>query len=550
MKKYGGWTVLALALAGAVYGFTGLSSDSEDTRIPNPAKEEEKAESEADGAYEYGVSSDHPQATEIGMDVLDEGGTAVDAAVAVSYALGTLEPHSSGIGGGGVMLVQEPEEEPEVYDYRTIAPESGPVPDSGAGVPGFAAGMEKVHADFGSLSIKELIKPSIDLAEEGFTVDEVLEKRLTASSYRLPVKELPQFYPEGTPLREGEQFKQEELAETMQTIADEGAEAFYEGDLAGSVAEDVGGLEEEDFASYDVLEKTPVKGNFYGYDVYAPPAPSGGAMFIQSLEVTELLDLTSAEGDPEQLAYALGETNRRAHKEHQEYVGDPAFTDVPEEKLVEEDHMKELAATIEPGTLQEDFQSPLVTKADEDNHQNTTHAVIVDDDGTMVSFTNTISNFFGDGIYTNGFFMTNQLRNFSSSEDSPNSPEKGKRSNSYMVPSILSYEGRPVIGIGSAGGRRIPSVVTQVLTRAVVFEETFQKAVDAPRFYLDVFEDTFYTEEGFEMKPEAGEKLIAESSPIQFGSINGLFIEQESKTVHGAADSRRGGAWSSAEKEK
>ncbi|WP_177174451.1 gamma-glutamyltransferase [Salipaludibacillus aurantiacus] len=541
--------LLTFILAAAAAFLLFITNPFDETDSPSLPQTAERAglktffEKDEDAINEFGVSTDNPQATDIGMKVLEEGGNAVDAAVAVAYALGTLEPYSSGIGGGGIMMVHPPGEEPIVYDYRTMAPVSGPVPDSGTGVPGFVAGMDRVHSDLGSVPLEQLVEPSVDLAENGIEIDDLFESRLINSSHRMPVDELSTFYPNGTPLRKGDTLPQPELAETLRSIQAEGPAAFYEGKIGEAMTDDIAGLEKEDLKAYDVQIKESLKGSFYGYEVYSPPAPSAGGMLIQSLQLAEALEVDESVNDPEELAVLLGEINRRAHMEHQEFIGDPDFSDVPDGEMVSGSHTEKLAETIDGKNLKDEFKSPLETKADKENDENTTHFVIVDESGLMVSATNTLSNFFGTGDYIEGFFMTSQLRNFSNNSSSPNYEEAGKRSNSYMVPSILAYESNPVLGIGSAGGRRIPSMLTQTLIHSIVYGLPLQEAVEEPRFYLEVFEDELNSETEISLSGNNGIEVSTSGSPFRFGSVNSLMINYENGTLQGAADPRREGAW-------
>ncbi|WP_051314951.1 gamma-glutamyltransferase family protein [Alteribacter aurantiacus] len=531
----------ALLLAGGGYYFWQQSTEADSGKVPDLTERPAYVAEETDEPTEYGVTTDNDIATQIGMDILEDGGNAVDAAIAVSYALGTVEPYASGMGGGGVMMVHPPKEEPTVYDYRTMAPVSGPVPDSGTGVPGFVAGLEKIHEDFGFVSLPRLLDPAIDLAENGFEPDEDFERRLINATHRMPVDELDAFYKDGYPIRAGETFIQEDLAESMKLIQEEGAEAFYEGAIADTISSDVIGVKREDLRAYEVLEREPLRGSFYGYDVYAPPAPSSGTMLIQSLQMTEQLGIEDIMEDEGALAELLGQMNRTVHKDRNENIGDPDFVDVHERTLTSRDYTRNLAQDV---TSETSFVQ-LDNDADRENHANTTHFVIVDKDGMMVSGTNTISNFFGSGIYVDGFFMTNQLRNFSDSSTSPNRSEKGKRSNSYMVPSILSHNNEPVIGVGSAGGRRIPSVMTQTLLRSIVDKESVQDAIDAPRHYLEVFEDTLYTENPDAISGAMHDKYDIKQAidPFNFGSVNILVTDPETGELTGGADPRRNGTW-------
>lgn len=238
----------------------------------------------------YGVSASHPLAVEIGMEVMEKGGNAVDAAVAVAYALSVLQPYASGIGGGGVMLVYPGDERPvKTYHYREVVPLSGKVHRLGIGVPGLVKGMEYVHQKYGQLEMEELLDPAIELAEEGFPIDPVFAERLHINQSRLDTSRLSHFYPNNTPLEEGDQLVQEELAQTLKLIRDQGSDAFYTGEIAQQLAKSISTIELSDLKAYRVRESEPAVGRFDQYEVYATDAPTSGITVIQALQMLDML---------------------------------------------------------------------------------------------------------------------------------------------------------------------------------------------------------------------------------------------------------------------
>ncbi|MBM7570750.1 gamma-glutamyltransferase [Aquibacillus albus] len=498
----------------------------------------------------YAVTSDHPIATEIGMKILENGGNAVDAGIAVSYALSVLKPYSSGLGGGGVMLIHPPHvDEPVVYNYRETSPSSGRIPNGGIGVPGFVKGMEQVHSDFGSISMEALIEPSAYLAEEGIIVSKTLENRLNGAAYRMPVDELDDFYPGGTAIRSGNKLVQSELANTLRLIQQNGKSAFYEGKLAENMAA-TAGMNVEDLKSYKVKVEAPLKGSFSGYNVFAPQPPTGGIMLIQTLQMAEALGVKNIDVESAEYIHLIGEISRRSYQDRLEHVGDPAFVQVPVEKIIDSSYTKEMAQEIRMDKQNQSFLSPLDSKADENDEGNTTHFVVVDGDGMMVSATNSLSNFFGSGEYVNGVFLNNQLDNFSNSQHSPNAYEPGKRPYSYISPSIFAKEGEPVIGIGSAGGRRITTTLLDVITRIIYFDETLEDAVNKQRFFVEYNTETLSLESSVSNAMEQsfhqlGYVIDYSKYASYFGSVQTLMIDYDSKTITGGSDSRREGGWSS-----
>lgn len=492
----------------------------------------------------YGVTSDNPIATEVGMKILEQGGNAVDAAIAVSFVLGVAEPHTSGIGGGGTLLIHPGKgETPAVYDYRETAPTD--IPSSDIGVPGFVKGMYKVHDDFGSIQMEQLIEPSIHFAENGVPVSETLHDMLEDKADSLP--ELNHFFPDGEPIEAEEILEQEKLAETFKDIQADGPSAFYDGEIADEINDAEEDIDEKDLQAYEVEIKEPLQGEFGGYEVLAPPPPSGGITLIQVLEMAELLQMEDTKDNPLAFSLLIGMINRISYNDRLENVGDPNYTDVPINKMMSKDHIKNLAANAKESDMSE-YRRDLESEADLENHANTTHFVIVDKDGMMVSVTNTLSDSFGSGEYVNGFFLNNQLKNFSNKEDSPNSPEAGKRPFSYTTPTILAKNGQPVIGIGASGGRRITSIVAQQLVKMITFNEPVQASADDPRTFLEFHEDVLQTEHGyvFLRDPEDLEVDVDYSDDTSsFGSVQALIIDYENDEIYGSSDPRRGGTWKS-----
>ncbi|HEX6595176.1 MAG TPA: gamma-glutamyltransferase [Bacillota bacterium] len=497
-----------------------------------------------------GVSASHPAAVEVGIDVLENGGNAVDAAIAVSYVLSVVEPYASGIGGGGETLIYAEDMEPVSYQYKEVSPQSGDIPANFTGVPGFVKGMEKMHEDFGALPIEELIEPAITYAEEGFKMNEDLRERLAFASYRLPIDQLPHLFTNGEPAPKGTVIKQPELAETLRTIQQGGADAFYKGEIGARLVEHVDHLTTEDLEQYAAVTSEPVQGEFNGYEVYSATPPLSGTTLIQALGMAEqyedvLTDEQIAETD---YIHLISEISKRAYKERQRKIGDPHFYDMDTEQLVSEQYIKQLAQSIDTEEISTDFEindSP----ADEKDYDNTTHFVIIDHSGMVVSTTNTLSNFFGSGDYVDGYFLNNALENFSTTESSRNYREGGKSPRSFIAPTILVND-EQVIGIGSPGGKRIPSILTDVLVQTILLDRDIEEVVEQPRFFAE--KDDLYMEEGFseETRNELlnrGYHIYINEISTYFGGIQMLSLNKANEKIVGIADSRRDGDWDVAE---
>ncbi len=516
--------------------------------------EEENNESEVSSetsSDNYGVTASHPLAVEVGMEVLENGGNAADAAVAVSYALNVVEPFGSGIGGGGQALLLPPDkEEPMVYDYKVAAPSKEDWDGDVTGVPGFVKGMDTIHKEHGAKSFEELISPAIELAEDGFEVDPVLAERLDGAKSRLSVDDLSHLYPNGEPIEAGETLKQSDLAETLTKIRDDGPSAFYEGEIGENFAEAVPNVKESDLEDYEVTEPVPVKGELNEGTIYSASPPLSGVPFVQSLKLAEYMDIEETKDNESEFAHVMSEISRVTNNDKINKIGDPSSKEIDEEELVSDEYIEELADEISPD------EPSTETAADDENagddHTDTTHFVVVDKDGMMVSATNTLSNFFGTGEYVDGYFINNADKYFSKLSNSPNSYKPGKRSRSSTAPSIFMNEDR-TIGIGTPGGGRIPSVMAQVLTRHFYFDESLEEAVEALRFYGR--DGTFYAEPGFseevlEDMEERGYGIRVNHHTMFFGGIQALEVDADEGTVNGIADERRGGSWDSSNKEE
>ncbi|WP_028390065.1 gamma-glutamyltransferase [Bacillus cihuensis] len=541
-----GFIVLAVLLTVWIMNFSRLNEikKEEPISVEFDQSSDELAEPKGESSEEnqgYGVSADNDLAVKIGMLVLEKGGNAVDAAVAVSYALGVVEPYGSGLGGGGEMIIHEGKgEKPIVYDYYTLST-SDTLPSSGTGIMGFVKGMEKVHKQLGTVEMERLIEPSIQLAEKGFDVSKTLHERLKGASYRINKDEVPHFFPNGKAIQTGERLRQKELANTLRIIQKEGAKGFYEGEIAEHIHDHVKTINLSDLKSYEAERKKPIKFKFDKFDIYSTAPPSGSVMLAQSLQMVDEMEFEK-EMSQDEYIYKLGIINRKSYRDRIAHVGDPNFVDMDLEKLISKEYSEKLVSDISEGG----YKSKLDSKAEKEEHSDTTHFVIVDKSGMMVSVTNTLSNFFGSGKYMDGFFLNNQLKNFSEHEKSPNRIQEGKRPVSHIAPTIIVKDGKPVMGIGSAGGSRIPSVITQVLVQNIKYDETIQNAIDHPRFFMEVNEDVIVVEGELSSKVKKklrklGFKVVEEKSSLPFGSVQSLVVDDG--VVYGGADYRREGAW-------
>ncbi len=481
----------------------------------------------------YGVSAAHPLAAEAGLRILDEGGNAADAAIAVAFALGVVEPYASGIGGGGNMLIVPADGNgPVVYDYREIGP-SRLNPLYNAGVPGVVKGMELIAKDQGVLPLAQSMQPAIELAEQGFEINDIIARNLANTAHD-EMFELAHMYPDQQPLQSGDLLIQKELAETMKQIAAKGSSYFYHGGFASQIAKTNVGITEEDLASYDAIVREPVHGSYHGHDIYAAPAPVGGALIVQALQLIERTGLDKQDPTSASFMAKLGNILQACSKVRMEYNGDPAFVPVDETRILADTFIDELLESIQNQT-----EPPNVEMKDVNN---TTHFSVIDGEGMVVSTTNTLSNFFGSGVYVGGFFLNNQMQNFSKEKDSPNAYVPGKRCQSIISPTVLSTDGRPWLAIGASGAARIPTLITTVLMKYLNHNYSIADAIADKRHFAtetDLYSETELSQADQSVLSEMGYTYVYHPEPMFYGGVQA--VAYKDGVIEGAGDPRRGG---------
>ena len=522
---------------------------------------------------DFMVVSQNKHATEAGYEVLKNGGNAVDAAVAVGFALAVTLPRAGNLGGGGFILIyNKSKDEVSSIDYRSAAPKSSTSDLFLEGenvvrfghlvnaVPGSVAGLLKAHEDFGSLPLSDLLKPAIRLARDGFEVTYDLnfvldwgkESMLANRSSR------NKFYDSNEdPLQVKSKFKQPKLAKTLFMISKKGSEIFYEGEIARWISEESlsnGGLITlEDMASYEAKYRVPIETDYRGHRIVSmPPAASGGLVLLQTLNIIENFDLKSSGHNSAETIHILSEAMQRAYADRAEYHGDPDYFDVPVKTLLNKQYSSDLSTTIfDTRTPDGQIFEGNLTKYDES--PDTTHFSIIDSKGNAVSNTYTLGSSFGSGvtIEKGGFLMNNQMRNFSHfygqenaeyGTSEANKLEPGKRMISTQTPTLVfKPTGELMMILGSPGGGRIPNIITQVISNVIDHEMSFTEAVIAPRINQRL-ESKLQLETGF--SPDTIELLKQRGhepeTSTTMGSVQAIFLEQEN--MFGVADTRRPGA--------
>ncbi len=522
------------------------------------------------------VVSQEQLASDIGSDILRRGGNAIDAAVATGFALAVTLPQAGNLGGGGFMLVYLADENRTIaLDYREMAPaaahrklfedaQGGVDTDrarfslQSSGVPGTVAGLVHALENYGSMSLKQVLKPAIKLATRGFEVTDTLSMALAWRGEQLledPVSATYFFQPDGAPLRVGQIWRQRDLAWSLKQIARHGARAFYRGAIAEklvSTMEGGGGLITlEDLENYRVIERKPVYGDYRGYRIASmPPPSSGGIHLIQMLNMLETLELGDMDHNSAAYIHQLTETMRRAYADRSEYLGDPDFASVPEAKLLDKAYAARLAFSIDAdvATPSADVRPGRYLPAESPQ---TTHFSVWDSEGNVVSNTYTLNFSFGNGksVAGAGFLLNNEMDDFSAKPGVPNAYgllgsdanaiAPGKRPLSSMTPTIMFKDGAPVLATGSPGGSTIITVVLQAIVNVVDFEMNIAEATSVPRFHHQWWPDVLILEPGISadtrrLLVEMGHGVSA--SPRLLGKLQS--IEQRNGVLFGSSDPR------------
>lgn len=500
-------------------------------------------------------------ATDVGVSVLQKGGNAIDAAVAVGFALAVTHPFAGNIGGGGYMLIRFGDGRTTFIDFRERAPEKAsrnmyldaggePTRDSiegwrSSGVPGSVRGFEMAQSKYGKRKWAENIAPAIELASKGFAVSYALAEGLKGSRSLASSPESKRlFQKNGGFFDVGETLVQPELAQTLERIARNGASEFYEGETARHFADEMakhGGLiTSTDLRNYKAIERTPVTGKYRDYTVVtAPPSSSGG---IALLEMLGILEGTGYEKDGPGSAssiHYLAEAMRRAYADRNEYVGDPDFVKVPVAGLLDPAYHAKLRATIDPErATPSDRVRP--GKPSGTEHAETTHYSVVDAEGNAVAVTYTLNGGYGNGITVPGlgFLLNNEMDDFASKPGTPNmfglvqgeanAIQPGKRPLSSMTPTMVLKDGKLFMTAGAPGGSRISTAVMQVILNVIDFGMNVQDAIDAPRVHHQWLPDKLSLERG--ISPDTVALLKARGYDVDYAP--GVVLAQVAAIVN------------------
>jgi len=486
----------------------------------------------------------HQLASQVGVEIMQQGGNAVDAAVATGFALAVVHSPAGNIGGGGFMLIRMADGKTHFLDYREKAPGAATrdmyldtqgnviagaseIGYKSIAVPGSVAGLTYAERKYGKLTLKQVMAPAIKLARDGFA----LTWGEAADMHDRHLTEFPEsrrvFQRDGDYYKPGEVFRQPDLARTLERIAAD-ADDFYHGSLARELAAAMqkgGGLiTVDDLAHYEVKEREPVRGTYRGYEVIsAPPPSSGGTVLIESLNILEGFDLRGMQNRSAESIHFTVEGFRRAFFDRAEFMGDPDFSKIPVAQLLDKKYAAAWRDTIDPqrasdskelrrpavfNELEQYAEShPPAIAPYEGNH--TTHYSVVDAEGNAVAVTTTINDWFGSRVTADGlgFLLNDEMDDFSAKPGVPNSDGliqgaanaigPGKRPLSSMTPTIVVHDGKTVLVLGSPGSSKIITTVANVLMGVVDYRMNLQEAVNAPRFHNQWLPDVVNVEKTF-----------------------------------------------------
>jgi gamma-glutamyltranspeptidase/glutathione hydrolase len=522
------------------------------------------------------VSSASDIATKVGIEILQKGGNAIDAAVAVGFALAVTYPSAGNLGGGGFIVYYRNDGFSTTIDFREKAPSSAhrdmyldstgnpltKLSQEGAtsvGVPGSVEGLIYAHKKYGKLKFKEVIKPAIKLAKNGFKLSFDLVKSINSNYENFIKYESSKkiFTKNGEKFQEGDLFVQKDLARTLELIKKYGRKGFYEGRTAELIVNQIqkfgGYITLEDLKNYHCVERKPVIGFYRGYKIISMgPPSSGGVAIIQALNILENLDLKKEDYQSSKYIHYLIETLKRVYFDRAEYLGDSDFVYVPVQKLISKEYARKLFEQINPEKAT-NFEEVNTTSAFGFESLETTHYSVIDKDGNAVSVTTTINSSYGSSIVVEGagFLLNNEMDDFSIKPGvqnqfgligkEANAIAPNKRMLSSMTPTIILKDNKPFLILGSPGGSMIITSVLQVILNIIDFKMDLFHAVSFPRIHHQYVPEVVYYED-YALSEDAIKKLEEYGHQLKkrnyIGWINAIMVDEQNKFYFGMSDPR------------
>lgn len=524
------------------------------------------------------VASASEIASQVGVDILKQGGNAIDASIATAFALAVTWPTAGNIGGGGFLVYHGEDGHATTFDFREKAPLAatermylgldGLVVDNSnhrsllsVGVPGTVAGLYKAHETLGSLPWADLVAPAVKLAREGIPISWELYSGFQRNQSfwdQYPSSAKVFLKADGSAYEFGDTWVQPDLANTLELIQNEGRDGFYKGKNAKMLADFMrangGIITEEDLEKYEAVERAPVRGTYRGYEIVSmPPPSSGGVVIIEMLNILEGFDMGSYGHNTAQYLHLLTEAARRAYADRAEHLGDPDFNEsMPLDKLLDKDYAASLRASIDMNKASVSSETEFANIYESED---TTHFSVVDKDGNMVSLTYTLENGYGSRIVAEGagYLLNNEMGDFNAVPGvtnrsgqigtPPNLIQPEKRMLSSMSPTIVAQGGKPLFAIGSPGGRTIINTTIQAILNVIDHDMNIAEAVEAPRIHhqwlpdVTSFEGSGFSEDTIMIYEDMGHEVRARGEQ---GTAMGVYHDRDTGLFLGGSDSRAG----------
>lgn len=521
------------------------------------------------------VVAAHPLAAQAGLEMLKKGGNAIDAAIATAFALNVSEPFASGIGGGGFMVIYlASEKRVTVINFRERAPleatpemfmEKGKTREDwrkthglAVAVPGALAGWNYALKKYGTKKRAEVMEKAIEIAEKGFVVSKTFSA-INKDEYEKLAQNAGEeccYLNEGFPFEPGDIFQNKDLAKTLKLIAANGIHEFYKGEIARKIVKAVkekeGVITLEDLEAYEPVEQAPLNGTYKDYTIFTNVPPgSGGLLVIQLLNILENWPIKKWGHNSSAYIHHFSEALRFVFADRGRYLGDPDFISIPIPELTSKEHAAQIVSKIRPDRPLNLYPYGKFDER-EDQKDNTTHLCVIDEEGNIVSQTQTINHFFGSGIIPEGtgFLLNNQMDDFSRNPSSLNAPNSRRRPLSSMGPLIMFKGEKPFLILGSPGGTRIFSSLTQIIINIAEFNMSLDEAIEAPRFFTysvqgkprSISLESRIPDTIIKTLEKMGHDMrIRQDYDKYFGGAQGILILHDKKIIYGGADSRRDG---------